>query len=167
MEARKICILGDFAVGKTSLVSRFSHNQFSQSYVTSIGVKVGVKEVVLPGGKPCKLAVWDIAGTDTPTELFLRYVRGASGYLLVADGTRAETLDKALELREAVESHLAVLPFVGVINKADLEGQQEIDGRRLARLEQASEIWLRSSALDGTNVDRAFELLLGEFGAKD
>jgi small GTP-binding protein len=128
---------------------------------------VDVKEVVLPDGNPCKLAVWDIAGTDTPTELFLRYLRGASGYLLVADGTRAETLDKALELREAVESHLAVLPFVGVINKADLEGQQEIDARRLAQLEQANQIWLRSSALDGTNVDKAFEMLLAEFGAKD
>lgn len=167
MEARKICVLGDFAVGKTSLVSRFAHNRFSQSYLTSIGVKVDVKKVVLPGGNPYKLAVWDIAGTGTPTELFLRYVRGASGYLLVADGTRAETLDKALELREAVESHLSVLPFVGVINKADLEGQQEIDGGRLARLEQVGEIWLRTSAFDGTNVDRAFELLLGKLGATD
>lgn len=165
MEARKICILGDFAVGKTSLVSRFVHSQFSQSYFASIGIKVDVKEVVLPDGSPCKLAVWDVAGTDTPTELFLRYVRGASGYLLVADGTRADTLDKALELREAIESHLAVLPFVGVVNKADLEGRQEIDESRIAQLEQASETWLRISALEGTNVDRAFELLLGEFGA--
>jgi small GTP-binding protein len=165
MEASKICILGDFAVGKTSLVSRFVHDQFSKNYITSVGVKVDFKKVSLPGGMFRKIAVWDIVGTDTPTELFLRYVRGASGYLLVADGTRAETLDRALELREAVESHLGVLPFVGVINKADLEGQQEIDPGRLAQLGRGSETWLLSSALDGTNVERAFELLLGECGA--
>ncbi len=162
MDARKICILGDFAVGKTSLVSRFVHNHFSLNYLTSIGVKVDVKEVTLPGDGPCNLAVWDIVSIDAPTELFLRYVRGASGYLLVADGTRIETLDRALALRDAVESHLAVLPFVGLVNKVDLAGQQEIDSDRLAQLEQARETWLRTSALDGTNVERAFELLLGE-----
>jgi small GTP-binding protein len=160
VEARKICILGDYAVGKTSLVSRFVHNQFSLKYLTSIGVKVDVKEVTLPDGRPCKLAVWDVAGTDTPTELFLRYLRGSSGYLLVADGTRSATLERALELRRAVESHLAVLPFVGLINKADLVGQQEIDAERLARLTPAEGEWLQSSALDGTNVEHAFELLL-------
>lgn len=160
MEARKICILGDFAVGKTSLVSRFVNDQFSRKYLTTIGVRVDVKEVALPDGRACKLAVWDVAGTDTPTSLFLRYLRGSSGYLLVADGTRAETLDRALELRVAVESHLAVLPFVGLINKGDLAGQQEIDEARLASLREANEPWLQSSALDGTNVEQAFKLLL-------
>jgi len=161
MEARKICILGDFAVGKTSLVSRFVRNQFSRKYLTTIGVRVDVKEVALPDGTPYKLAVWDLAGTDTPTSLFLRYLRGSSGYLLVADGTRADTLDRALELREAIESHLSVLPFVGLINKVDLAGQQEIDAARLALLRDANETWLECSALDGTNVEQAFGLLLG------
>jgi len=166
VEVHKICVLGDFAVGKTSLVSRFVDNRFSSNYVASIGAKVDVKEIALPGGAPSRLVVWDIAGTGTLTELFLRYVRGASGYLLVADGTRAETLDRALELHEAVESHLAALPFVGIINKADLESQ-EIHRDRLARLEQGGQIWICSSALDGTNVDRAFELLFGELGTEE
>ena len=160
VKARKICILGDFAVGKTSLVSCFLHNQFSRKYLTTIGVRVDVKEVSLPDGTPYKLAVWDVAGTDAPTGLFLRYLRGSSGYLLVADGTRAGTLDRALKLREAVESHLDVLPFVGLINKADLAGQQEIDAARLAPLRDANEIWLQSSALSGANVEHAFGLLL-------
>lgn len=160
METRKICILGDFAVGKTSLVARFVHHRFSRKYLTTIGVKVDVKEVALPDGMVCKLAVWDVAGTDTPTSLFLRYLRGSSGYLLVADGTRAETLDRALQLREAVESHLGVLPFIGLINKGDLVGQQEIDEARLASLRDANECWLKSSALNGNNVEQAFKLLL-------
>jgi small GTP-binding protein len=166
VEAHKICVLGDFAVGKTCLVSRFVYNRFSHKYLASVGVKADIKEVVLAGARPRRLVVWDIAGTGTPTELFLRYVRGASGYLLVADGTRGETLDRALELHEAVESHLAPLPFVGVINKADLTSQ-EIDEDRLARLEKGEQIWLRSSALDGANVDSAFELLFRKLGTEE
>jgi len=166
MDSRKICILGDFAVGKTSLVNRFIHNQFSDKYHTSIGVKVDTKEVIAPDGRPLKLAIWDVAGTDTPTELFLRYLRGSAGYLLVADGTRRETLDRALELRRAVESHLAVLPFVGLINKTDLAAEQEIDEERLSRLRQGGEIWLGTSARSGVHVEEAFDLLLQAMEAR-
>lgn len=160
MDTRKICILGDFAVGKTSLVGRYIHNQFSAKYHTSIGVKVDTKDVVLSGGRAIKLAIWDVVGTDTPTEFFLRYLRGASGYLLVADGTRGETLNRALELRQAVESQLAGLPFVGLINKTDLVGEQDLDGERIERLQEAGEIWVHTSARSGINVERAFALLI-------
>lgn len=160
MDTRKICILGDFAVGKTSLVARFVHNEFSERYYTSIGVRVDTKVVDRPDGTPLRLAIWDIAGTDTPTELFLRYLRGAAGYLLVVDGTRAETLARALQLREAVESQLSLLPFVGLINKSDLAGEQEIDQDRIQAMRQAGEIWLQVSARTGENVNNAFSLLL-------
>jgi small GTP-binding protein len=165
VDARKICILGDFAVGKTSLVSRYIHGQFSDRYHTSIGVKVDTKEVTTPAGRSITLAIWDVAGTDTPTELFLRYLRGSSGYLLVADGTREETLTRALQVREAVESQLAVLPFVGLINKADLREEQEIEGPRIALMRSAGEIWLHTSARNGDNVERSFALLLEAMGA--
>lgn len=160
MDTRKICILGDFAVGKTSLVARFVHRQFTDRYHTTVGVKVDTKEVVAPDGRSLKLAIWDIAGTDTPTELFLRYLRGSSGYLLVADGTRRETLERALQLRKAVESQLAVIPVVGLVNKADRADEQEIDDERLSGLREDGEIWLRSSARSGAHVEEAFELLL-------
>ena len=160
VDARKICILGDFAVGKTSLVSRYIHGQFSGRYHTSIGVKVDTKEVTTPAGRAIKLAIWDVAGTDTPTELFLRYLRGSSGYLLVADGTREETLTRALQLREAVESQLAALPFVGLITQADLREEQEIEGPRIALMRSVGETWLHTSARSGDNVARAFALLL-------
>lgn len=160
MDTRKICIVGDFAVGKTSLVARFVHNQFSDKYHTSIGVKVDTKLIERPDGRMMKLAIWDVAGTDTPTELFLRYLRGSSGYLLVADGTRIETLDRALQLREAVESQLAVLPFVGLINKADLSGEQEIGETLIARLQEDGQVWLHTSARSGENVEHSFGVLL-------
>jgi small GTP-binding protein len=160
VDTRKICILGDFAVGKTSLVNRFVHDRFSDRYHTSVGVRVDTKQVVAPDGRPLKLVIWDVAGIENPTELFLRYLRGSAGYLLVADGTRRETLDRAMQLRRAVESHLAVLPFVGLINKADLASAQEVGTEQISRLEEAGGIWLRTSALSGARVEEAFDLLL-------
>jgi small GTP-binding protein len=160
MDTRKICLLGDFAVGKTSLVARFIHNQFSEKYLTSIGVKVDTREMARGDGSTVKLAIWDVAGTDTPTELFLRYLRGSAGYFLVADGTRRDTLERALALRHAVESQLAPLPFIGLINKCDLGGEQEIGDARIAELAANGGLWLRTSARTGENVERAFDILL-------
>jgi small GTP-binding protein len=160
MEARKICVIGDFATGKTSLVARFVHDSFVAAYHTTVGVKVDAKEVSLPNGRPHRLAIWDVAGTGTPTELFLRYLRGASGYVLVADATRAESLEQALAIRAAVKSQLPAIPGVNVINKVDLGDRQELDEVRVARLAGVGKGWLRASARTGANVERAFILLM-------
>lgn len=167
LDTRKICLLGDFAVGKTSLVDRFVNNQFSERYLTTIGVKVDTKAMSRPNRPPIKLAIWDMAGTNTPTGLFLRYLRGASGYLLVADGTRCETLDRALELRSAVDSHIGVLPCVGLVNKLDQRDLQEIDDERLERLRADGDTWLRTSARMGDNVEQAFAQLLASMAGNE
>lgn len=86
--ARKICLLGDFAVGKTSLVSRFVRNTFSEKYLTTVGVKVDSRALELADGRALKLVVWDLAGKSELDSMNRSYIRGASGLMLVADGTR-------------------------------------------------------------------------------
>lgn len=159
MESRKICILGDVAVGKTSLVRRFISNQFSDKYLTTLGVKVDTKAVSLDDGRALKLAVWDVAGTGAPSQLFLRYVRGAAGYLLVADRTRPETLDACLELRNAVAGAVRPLPYVFLGNKSDLADQCQISCAEVSGLLTDAVDWLDSSALSGANVEHAFRRL--------
>lgn len=159
MDSRKICILGDFAVGKTSLVQRFVKDQFSDKYLTTLGVKVDTKEVHLDNGRGLKLAIWDVAGTDTPTQLFLRYIRGASGYLMVADRTRPETLDACVVLRDAVAA-ARPLPYVFLANKSDLEDQCRLQtATARAQLSDAID-WLETSALTGAGVEQAFRRLV-------
>jgi small GTP-binding protein len=159
MDSRKICILGDFAVGKTSLVQRFVNDQFSDKYLTTLGVKVDTKEVRVESGRGLKLAIWDVAGTDTPTQLFLRYIRGASGYLLVADRTRPETLDACVALRDAVAGALRPLPYVFMANKSDLGDQCRLQAATAsARLTDAID-WMDTSALTGAGVELAFRRL--------
>ena len=87
MIQKKICLLGGFGVGKTSLVSRFVHSIFSDKYLTTVGVKIDKKRVDL-GSQQVDLVIWDIYGEDDFQKVRMSYLRGASGYLLVADGTR-------------------------------------------------------------------------------
>jgi small GTP-binding protein len=159
VNSRKICILGDFAVGKTSLVRRFVQQQFGDKYLTTVGVKVDTKTVTLNDGRALKLAIWDVAGTDTPTELFLRYARGAAGLLLVADVTRAETLGCCRELYDAVSARLGPLPHVLLANKCDLAAQRELPPDAAEGLFDDAVARLDTSALTGENVDLAFAAL--------
>lgn len=159
MDSRKICILGDFAVGKTSLVKRFVHQQFAEHYLTSIGVKVDTKTLQLADGIALKLAIWDIAGTNTPTELFVRYTRGAAGYLLVADATRRETLHCCARLHAAVSARIGLLPHVLLVNKSDLAAEREVDAALGRPLLADALDWVDTSARTGAGVEQAFHCL--------
>ena len=86
---KKICLLGEFAVGKTSLIRRYVEDKFSDKYLSSIGVKVSRKNVEL-GDDTVKLLIWDLAGGEDYTQS--SYLMGAAGALLVCDVTRADTL---------------------------------------------------------------------------
>src|SRR5262249_17071784 len=116
MLKKKICMLGSFAVGKTSLVRRFVESIYSDVYQTTVGVKVDKKNVQV-NGTDLTLVLWDIYGEDDYQKMHWTYLRGASGYLLVADGTRKATLDKAFSLEQRVKEEVGVIPFVFVLNK--------------------------------------------------
>jgi small GTP-binding protein len=148
-------MLGGFGVGKTSLVSRFVHSVFSDKYLTTVGVKIEKKSLAL-GPQQVDLIVWDIHGDDEFQKVRMSYLRGASGYLLVADGTRRSTLDTALALRENAERTIGRVPFLLLINKADLASSWEMDDLMLARLG-----WriMRTSAKTGADVEEAFTTL--------
>ena len=98
MIQKKICMLGSFAVGKTSLVRRFVESMYTDKYHTTVGVKVD-KKTVKVGEQETTLLLWDLEGSETEHDLRKSYLRGASGYLLVADGTRKETLYHVLSLQ--------------------------------------------------------------------
>jgi len=121
----KICMLGSYGVGKTSLVSRFVHSCFSAEYHSTIGVKIDKKPLNI-GGRPVALMVWDMAGEDEGTPIKLIHVKNALGYIVVADGCRASTLWKALEIQRRVSNEIGPVPFVLVVNKTDMQSKWEI-----------------------------------------
>ncbi len=158
MIQKKICLLGSFAAGKTSLVSRFVHSVFSEKYLTTVGVKIDKKVVDLDDGQ-VKLMLWDLAGEDDYTKLRTSYLRGASGYLLIIDGTRANTLYNAFEIQQKAQDTIGEVPFVVLINKADLIDSWEVSEADIIQMKGRGWIVMQSSAKTGESVEEAFTQL--------
>lgn len=150
----KICVIGDFAVGKTSTVERFVNSAFSDKYLTTVGVKVDTKSVV-SNEIDHKLIIWDIAGTDRFGEIEFSYLRGSAGYILVADGTRFNTIAAAQDLRAQVEARYGELPYVFLINKSDLSQEWEVTDQSMESLRSSCKNVYTTSAKTGEDVENA------------
>ncbi|MFK7886702.1 MAG: Rab family GTPase [Gammaproteobacteria bacterium] len=164
MSTRKICILGDFAVGKTSTVARVVHNVFSEKYLTTVGVKIDTHVATLENGKTLKLVIWDIAGTDRFSAVEFSYLRGASGYLLVIDGTRASTRDAACNLLAEARERYGELPFVTLVNKNDLTDEWQLSDDDVEQLRRDGHTVFVTSARNGENVAEALAELCTRLG---
>jgi small GTP-binding protein len=155
MLQKKVCMLGSFSVGKSSLLRRFVENMFDEQYHTSIGVKVD-KKVVNVSGKDLALVLWDIYGEDAFQKMRMSYLRGMHGYVLVVDGTRRQTLGDALALNERVVSEIGKVPALLALNKFDLSDQWEIEQARETQLTAAGWTIAHTSAKTGDAVEKAF-----------
>ena len=163
---RKICLLGAFAVGKTSLVQRFVDNRFSDKYLTTVGVSVSQKLMPPicngPLDKTIQHAflIWDIAGLEKFDSVAMNYFRGASGALAVGDVTRGDT---AAPLKAICDKFFSVNPNAALVtigNKIDLSpnGEDVIPGLSKLASDYGSELIL-TSAKTGQRVSEAFQLL--------
>ena len=161
MLQNKICMLGGFGVGKTSLVSRFVSSIFSDRYLTTVGVKIDKKKVSLDSGE-MTLMLWDIYGQDEFQTVRDSYLRGATGYLLVADGTRYSTLDTAVVLQKRAESVIGRVPFLLLLNKRDLDRDWQVDEQTLVTLADQGWRVVKTSAKTGEGVEDAFTTLARE-----
>jgi small GTP-binding protein len=158
MIQKKICMLGGYAVGKTSMVSRFVSSTFSSKYVSTVGVKIDRKPISVDG-TDVTLVVWDINGHDAFETVQQSYLREAFGYLLVVDGTRLETFATAQELQRTARDVMGPVPFVLALNKVDLVDSWQVDEGALWQVADAGWTILRTSAKTGAGVEDAFRLL--------
>jgi small GTP-binding protein len=155
---KKVCMVGSYGVGKTSLVRRYVEGMFSDRYLTNIGVKID-KKLVDVNGQQVNIVLWDLAGEDEISTLRMSHLRGASGYILVVDGTRRITLEKALEIQQRIQDPLGGIPFVVAFNKMDLRPEWEITEEAIDGLSQRGWPCFIVSAKTGESVERAFQLL--------
>lgn len=160
---KKVCLLGEFAVGKTSLIRRFVEGIYTDQYLSTIGTSVSRKELTLKTESQVidlKLLIWDLAGGEKFTPLMQNYYRGAAGAVLVCDLTRPETVTAMPEYAENFWSVNAQAPLVVVGNKVDLLDQRAVSDKELAGV--AAEIdapWFLSSAKTGDHVEAVFQTL--------
>lgn len=163
MIRHKICMLGAFAVGKTSLVRRFVHSIFDERYQTTIGVQIEKRTIDRPES-PLDLMIWDIAGDDDFFKVPSSFIAGSAGYLLVVDSTRRASAEVAAELRARAVDELGDVPFLVLVNKCDLDDEADLpDDWSLDGV--GPEYVRRTSALTGAGVPEAFDELAARIEA--
>jgi small GTP-binding protein len=160
MIQKKICMVGVYGTGKTSLVQRYVHSLFSANYHSTVGVKIDRKTVQL-AETTVNLLLWDIEGRTADQEIPASYLRGAHAVLYVADGTRRETFDQLFELRELAHAAAGTVPAIVALNKADLKEQWVLSPGDSSKLVSAGFHVLTTSAKTGEGVDDAFRWLAG------
>lgn len=148
-------MVGSFAVGKTSLVSRYVHSIFSEKYLTTLGVKIDKKTVEVDG-KSVNLILWDLAGEDEFMQVKMSYLRGSAGYLLVIDRTRHSTLEVAFDLKTRIEREVGEVPFIALLNKSDLADEFDVDEAQIESLSARGWEFISTSARTGAGVEEAF-----------
>lgn len=162
MILKKICLLGDFAVGKTSLVRRYVDRQFSDVYLSTVGVKISRKLLdYSTADNPdlqIQIVMWDIEGSTELKTIPSSYINGAHGAVVVGDFTRGNTLQR-------VEAHIAhffdanpAACVVAAFNKADLVEDQALP-ESLAGTDKRIIGALKTSAKTGDGVDHLFDML--------
>ncbi|WP_439130511.1 Rab family GTPase [Polaribacter sp.] len=152
MIAKKVLLVGNFGVGKTSLIRRFVLNEFSEDYISTIGVRVSTKIIDLNTEK-IKLLIWDVAGTNADEKVPKAYFLGASAAMYVFDVTREDTYLN-LEQQLKVVKDLSGLKNITIVgNKNDLLSHTELQA---VKEKIAIPIDLITSAKENDNVEDAF-----------
>jgi small GTP-binding protein len=163
---KKVCMLGDFSVGKTSLVRRFVYDLFEDKYLSTIGVKITRKSVELTHDVD-HLLVWDLAGGEEFSGTQTSYLQGASGGILVCDLTRKKTLSILENYAGQLQKIRPNAALILVANKSDLINEQEISQADLELTANKLDAKLFvTSAKTGENVETAFYELASSFIAK-
>ena len=153
----KVILLGNGAVGKTSIANRYTHDKFSSTYKPSLGVDFMVKRVELEG-KKIKLMVFDTAGQEFISTLRKRYYSGASGAVIVFDVTRRKTFEDLERWIKEVKNEVGDIQTVFVGNKIDLEDARVIDVEEIIEFaERFNGEYIESSALLGDGIRDIFE----------
>jgi small GTP-binding protein len=122
-KTKKICMVGDFGVGKTSLIRMFVDRQFDDQYLSTVGVKISRTQL----NPELKLLIWDIEGQTKFKKIAASYLKGASGMLIIADATRPETVDSFAEHINLCLQVNSQAQLILAINKSDLTTEEELN----------------------------------------
>ena len=154
--AKKVCLIGRFAVGKTSLVKQFIHQEFGEKYKTTVGVSIATKKIKLASLK-VSLVIWDIAGFEQENH-YAHYLRGSHGLIWVVDGTEPESFEILDTISDSLPE-IKQIPSVCFINKCDLKDEWVVTNKQEELLQTFNHAVFETSAKTGENVEKGFKKL--------
>ena len=158
----KILLLGDWAVGKTCFLMRYTENTFTEMHLTTVGLDYKLKTVKLDNDKTVKVQIWDTAGQERYKTITKSYIKGANGIILIYDITKEKTFEGIKnwikQIKDTVSSRVCVA-LVG--NKIDQEKDRKVpkeEGEKLS--EELNYPFYEASAKEGINIDECFDNLV-------
>ena len=156
----KICVVGEPAVGKTSLIRKFVKDQFETKHIKTIGVDISKQPVKLEGGVNVNLLFWDIAGQIQFHLLHKVYLQGVMGVIIAFDLTRPKTLVNVESWYTILKNYVAhKVPIILAGNKADLDNERQVGMPSIKQQQDKLGIntYVETSALDGRNISKLFQ----------
>ncbi|KAJ0444504.1 putative small GTP-binding protein [Helianthus annuus] len=159
----KVVVIGDSAVGKTQVLSRFTRNEFCLDSKSTIGVEFQTRTLTIQS-KVIKAQIWDTAGQERYRAVTSAYYRGALGAMLLYDITKRDSFDHVARWVEELRAHAdnsIVIALIG--NKVDLEDKRAVPSEDAVEFAENQGLYFfETSALTGDNVEAAFFKLLEE-----
>jgi small GTP-binding protein len=161
----KVCLVGEHAVGKTSLIRRYVLDEFDDRYIVTLGAKVSKKELMFGSEREAAvqmdMTIWDIMGSKGFRELLREaYFHGAQGIVAVCDVTRYDTLEDLDSWIESVFRTVGEIPVAFAVNKNDLRDQAAFSDDQVRQATEAFDApFFYSSAKTGENVESVFRSL--------
>ena len=156
----KIIIIGDAAVGKSNILTRFTRNEFSENTKSTVGVELGVKFIKVKGVNT-KIQIWDTAGQERYRSITSSYYKGSHGCFIVYDITNETSFENVERWYEYVQREAGKnISIILVGNKCDLENERKISkakGQEKAKNLKCA--FFETSALSGVNISQIFEEL--------
>ncbi len=160
MISKKIVLIGDFSTGKTSLIRRFVDNQFSDKYLSTIGVKISRKNLAIED-KEVQNIIWDIEGGTESKPLNSSYLLGSHGAIIVADVTRESSIENIQIYIDMIEKNSTKIPIMIALNKLDLVDSEDAKNllERCKQMYKNSKYISLTSAKSSEGVEMIFEKL--------
>ena len=163
----KLVMIGDSGVGKTNILSRYINNEFSSITKATVGVEF-FSTIIKKNNKLIKLQIWDTAGQERYKSITSAYYKGAKGAFVVYDITKMKTfknLDKWITELKANGNEDIYIILIG--NKLDLEKNREVLTNDVKRKAEELKVgYFETSALDGSNIEHAFDVIVEEMSKK-
>ena len=158
----KILLLGDWSVGKTCFLMRYTDNTFTDIHLSTIGIDYKLKNVTLENGETIKVQIWDTAGQDRYKSITKSYIKGANGIILIYDVTKRRTFEGiqnwVKQIKEQVSSRVCVALVANKIDEKEKREVTEQEGIRLGK--DIGYPFYEASAKDGININECFDNLI-------
>lgn len=159
----KITVIGNGAVGKTSLIKKYTQGSFQKDYIKTLGAQFSKYDEEIEGDN-CKLFFWDIAGQDEFNFMRPTFYKGSKAAIIVFSHTDEDSFKTILDWHEDIKKYTGELPIVLFGNKTDLVDEKDLDDEKVNELVENRNFlgYYKTSAKTGQGVFEAFQAIIKE-----